>query len=65
MYKNLCEKYGLTVKEIESGINVVSKNLGKITDVTVMIAVTELLCGGDIPTKIEPASSANETSSKQ
>lgn len=48
MYKNLCKKYGVTADEIKGGVDVVSKNLGQICNVQVLLAVTELLCCGDI-----------------
>ena len=46
--KNLLEKYGITREELKAGIDIVSKNLGKICNVQVLIAVTDLLCSGDI-----------------
>ena len=48
MQENLKKKYGLTDEELKKGIDIVSKNLGKICDVAVLLAVTELLVCGDI-----------------
>lgn len=46
--RNISKKYGITDEELKNGIEFVSKNLGKITDITVALAVTELLVYGDI-----------------
>ena len=50
-YKNILKKYGITKEEMERGIDIVSKNLGKICNPTVLLAVTELLAEGDIKEK--------------
>lgn len=48
-YKNVLKKYGITEEQLKKyGIDVVAPNLGKIANVNVMLAVTELLCNGDI-----------------
>lgn len=49
MQENLMNKYGLTAKELKEGIDIVAKNLGKICNVSVALAVCELLANGDIP----------------
>lgn len=49
-HENLLKKYGISEKELnQKGIDIVSKNLGKICDPLVLLAVTELLVSGDIP----------------
>lgn len=49
MHKNLLKKYGLTEEKLKEGIATVCKSgLSKICDVTVMIAVADLLSKGDI-----------------
>lgn len=48
-YKNVLKKYGITEEELKTkGIEIIAPSLGKIADVYVMLAVTELLCNGDI-----------------
>lgn len=51
MYENLKAKYDLTTDEIKSGVDIVSTNLRKICNVSILLAVTELLCSGDIKEK--------------
>lgn len=45
---NLLNKYNITREELDKGIETVSKNLGKICDAVVMLAVCDLLVNGDI-----------------
>ena len=46
-YENLCNKYGITVEEIDAAVNQI--NLGKIAcDGIVLVALCELLVSGDI-----------------
>ena len=47
-HENVIKKYGITEDEMKKGIDIVSKNLGKICDTFVMLAVTDLLVNGDI-----------------
>lgn len=49
-YKNLCEKYDLTIEEIQEGINFISgKNcLGDFCNINLLLAITDLLINGDI-----------------
>lgn len=47
-YENLMEKYGITREQLDAGIDIVAKNISKICNVSVMLAVTELLANGDI-----------------
>lgn len=51
MQEKLKKKYGLTDSELKEGIDIVSKNLGKICDVNVLLAVTDLLVNGDVVVK--------------
>lgn len=51
--ENVCKKYGITKDELKSGVDVVAKNLGKICNISVVLAVTELLCNADIPDEKE------------
>jgi hypothetical protein len=46
--RNVSKKYGITDEELKQGIDVISKDLGKICDAMVALAVTELLVYGDI-----------------
>ena len=46
--ENLIKKYGITENQLKEGIDIVAKNLVKICNVSVMLAVTELLANGDI-----------------
>lgn len=48
MQENLCKKYGITKKELKEAVNIVSKNLGKINNPVVMIAIADLLTAGDV-----------------
>ena len=48
MGENLKEKYGISNLELQKGIDIVSKNLGKIPNQMVMIAIADLLATGDI-----------------
>lgn len=48
MQENLKKKYGLTDSQLKEGIDIVAKNLAKICNVNVLLAVTELLANGDI-----------------
>ncbi len=52
-HKNVMKRYGLTKEELKSGIDTVAKNLGEICNVDVMLAVTDLLCNGDIKEGID------------
>lgn len=52
MQENVCKKYGITREELKKGVDIVSKNLGKICDAMIMLAVTELLVNGDIKEEI-------------
>ena len=52
-YENLQKKYGVTEAQIKSGVDIVSKKLGDICDVQILLAVTELLVLGDIGGKHE------------
>ena len=46
-YKNLCEKYGITVKELDDAIEQI--NFGSIAcEAMVLVALCELLISGDI-----------------
>lgn len=47
-YDNLIKKYGITRQELDKGIDTVAKNIAKICNVSVMLAVTDLLATGDI-----------------
>lgn len=47
-YENLLKKYGITREQLDEGINTVGEKLGDICNVTVLLAVTELLANGDI-----------------
>lgn len=51
--ENVIKKYGITKDELKVGIEIVAKNLGKICDIQVALAVTELLCNGDIEEESE------------
>lgn len=50
-YKNLCEKYGVTVEEIDYAINQIAKSgIGKAAcDTDVLLAAVDLMANGDIP----------------
>lgn len=48
MYENLCKKYGITKEEVKKAVDIVSKNLRKIVNPMVMIAVADLLAAGDV-----------------
>lgn len=50
-YENLKEKYCLTEDQIKKGIDIVSKNLSKICDTSIMLAIVDLLATGDIKIK--------------
>ena len=46
-YKNLREKYGITVEELDAAIDQI--NLGNIAcEGIVLVALCELICSGDI-----------------
>lgn len=47
-YENVMKKYGISEEDMKRGIDIVSNNLGKICNVNVLLAVTELLVNGDI-----------------
>lgn len=47
----LKKKYQLTDQELKSGIDIIAKNVSKICDVNVAIAICDLLANGDIPEK--------------
>lgn len=48
MQENLKKKYGLTDSQLKEGIDIVAKDLVKICNINVLLAVTELLANGDI-----------------
>lgn len=48
MQENLKEKYNITNAELSQGIDILSKELGKICNIDVLLAVTDLLITGDI-----------------
>lgn len=50
-YKNLCEKYGVTVEEIDYAINQIAKSgISKAAcDTDVLLAAVDLMANGDIP----------------
>lgn len=47
-YENLMRKHGITREQMDQGVDVVAKNLKNICNVSVLLAVTELLADGDI-----------------
>lgn len=48
MYQNLIAKYGITVEQLKDAINQIK--LEKLhCNIMVLIALTDLLCNGDIP----------------
>lgn len=47
-YENLMNKYGITRAQLDQGIDIVAKNLSQICNVSVLLAVTDLLANGDI-----------------
>lgn len=47
-YENLIKKYGITKEQMYQGVDTVAENLGNICNVSVLLAVTELLANGDI-----------------
>lgn len=48
MQENLCKKYGIIKEDVKRAVDIVSKNLGKINNPVVMIAIADLLTAGDI-----------------
>ena len=46
--QHILDKYKLTEEKLESGIELIAKNLGEISDSHVMMAVADLLANGDI-----------------
>lgn len=46
--ENVCRKYGITEEQLKRGVDIASKNLGKIREVKILLAVTELLVNADI-----------------
>ena len=47
-YENLIKKYGITQGQMKDGVDIVAGNLKNICNVSVLLAVTELLENGDI-----------------
>lgn len=48
MQDNLLKKYGIGKEELKRGIDTIAKNLGKICNITIAIAIADLLASGDI-----------------
>ena len=48
MYENLIEKYGITEKEVNEAVQMLMKSVVSICNVSVMLAITDLLGNGDI-----------------
>ena len=49
-YKNLREKYDLTMKEIDEAVDFIcgKNSIGDMVDTNLMLAIVDLLCNGDI-----------------
>ena len=49
-YKNLREKYDLTIKEIDEAVDFIcgKNSIGDMVDTNLMLAIVDLLCNGDI-----------------
>ena len=49
-YKNLREKYDLTMKEIDEAVGFIcgKNSIGDMVDTNLMLAIVDLLCNGDI-----------------
>ena len=55
MWKNLSEKYDLTPKQIEECINdLLNGGIKNVVTVNILIAITDLLANGDIPSNGKP-----------
>lgn len=54
-YKNLCEKYGVTVEEIDAAINQIAKHgiAKSACDTDVLLAAVDLMANGDIPEVVD------------
>lgn len=48
MQENLKEKYNITDAELSQGIAILAKNLNKICNIDVLLAMSDLLATGDI-----------------
>ena len=46
--ENLLEKYEITKEQYDNAVDILAKNLGKIVDIRVVVAMADLLASGDI-----------------
>lgn len=47
-HQRLLVRHGITEEELQKGIDIVAKNLDKIYDISVVLAICDLLACGDI-----------------
>jgi hypothetical protein len=47
-YENLLQKYDITREQLDKGIDIVAKNLSQISNMSVVLAIADLLATGDV-----------------